>query len=367
MGLLHNILFVTKDVGGFQVAEPIAQESKKRGHTVTIIAEGLSAEEWKKAGWQLLFEGTKCFETEPFSINIDKILQTAKPSVIAVTYGAPINLEAQFANHAAKLKIPLAGLEDVWGAHIRIPAHFFNLILTLELGEEIIRQFTPEIRAKIVEIGSPFVSSILRNPLPQDIVARFKEATKGRRTILIAGDDDETQEYLHWTLASAARTKEKFLIIWRPHPRTFATDKDKEIWDFQIRLFREFRPDTIVSLPEIPDTRIIARLADATVSNYGTLLLASAAENKIPVRVRSARGDALMQKFTGTQEYPPVRIGDKEIGAVLEFDWEKPVDLSAMVFAKKAEVNAGQDKYIRRHGNASELAVNEIEALLASK
>lgn len=368
---MATIAFGTKDIGGFQVAEPIVRLAIERGHGVIIAAEGFSIAEWKKAGFGLHFEGTKDFASEPFEFNAEEFLKNHKPDAVVVTYGAPINIEEKLAQVATRYGAPLIGIEDVWGAALRIDPDMFDTILTQEFGREVLKELAPNTKAMIIETGSPFVASMMQNAVPPEIAEIFERRERHHRfTVLIAGDDDETQHYLHWALASIAKSRnsEAFLPIWRAHPRTFASEKDKEVWFHQVELWKAIRgTNQITTMPEIKDTRFIARLADITVSNYGTLFLASAVAGKIPVRVRSELGDALMKKYTGLDFYPMVRVGKRPIGAALEFDWGRPVDLCQHVLAKKDKLEGSQKKHLKFSANAAGNALDWIEELIRRK
>ncbi len=363
-----RLLFATKDVGGFQATEPIARVSKARGHTPIILAEGLSVQEWRNKNWELTFEGTKDFEKEPFDFDPKLAIEAAQLGAVIVTYGAPPNIEAKLAHAAAELKVPLIGIEDYIGGSRRINPGIFDLILTKEFGREAIATLSPGIKAKIVEIGSVFIASMLQTPIPSKIVEIFNRACGGRRAVLVAGNGHDTQYFLHWTLASAGISSEKVIVIVRHHPRTRGTEKDKEMWMLQQKLYAALKGDkAITMLPEIADTRFIARLADATVSNYGTLFEASAVGGHIPVRVSSPVCDAELLSESKLDFHPMVRVGKHEIGAALEFNWECPADLLAKVFSQRDKVVAAQRANFKFSRTAPEDAMNEIEKLAKSR
>lgn len=363
-----RLLFATKDVGGSQVAEPIARVAKACGHMPIIIAEGLSVQEWKAKGWGPIFEGTKDFKREPFEFDHRLAIELARPDVVVVTYGSPPNIEAKLAHTAAELKVPLVGIEDSWGVSRRINPYIFDLILTEEFGARVIAELSPGIKARVVETGSIFISDMLHNPVPQEIVKIFRSVCRSRRVILVAGNDHDTQHFLHWTLASAGISSVEVLVIVRYHPRTRGTAKDKEMWTLQQKLYAALKGErAITMLPEIADTRFIARLADATISNYSTLFKASAVGSHIPVRISSPVCDAELLSESGLPFHPMVRVGEKKIGAALEFDWERPVDLYDEVFSRRNDVCKAQRANFKFSTTVAEDAVDEIEKLVKTR
>jgi len=363
------ILFVTKDRGGFQVTEPIAEVALHRGHEVMIATEGFSIPEWKKTRYNLVFVGTKNFEEEPFAFNAHELLQSHRPDLVVSTYGQTPNIERQTVEAAKNLGMPCVGIEDGWGGSRRINPDLFSLILAQEFGKSVIEELCPGIKTPIVETGSPFVSSMMKNPVPDESVRAFNAVAQGRKTMLVAGNDWDTQYFLHWALSAVARSggPGKILPIVRMHPRTDGTEKDKECWMLQQKLFTALYGDnSIVTLADL-DTVHIARLADITVSNYGTLFLASSVERKIPVRVASPVCDAEMLRVSKIPFYPLIRVGTKEIGAVLEFDWEHPTNLWRDVFPKRDRVIRAQEENVKFSPTAAEDAMNEIEKLMGEK
>ncbi len=88
----NNILFVTKDKGGFQVAMPVAKLLRSE-YDLTIIAdpEGVTFDLWKQAGFNP--EIVNCLPQD-----VDMVVSTL---------GAPINLENQLSLEANQKNIPL--------------------------------------------------------------------------------------------------------------------------------------------------------------------------------------------------------------------------------------------------------------------
>lgn len=111
-----KILFVTKDMGGANVAIPVAEELRNRGHEVLAAAEGLSMEKWEKAGYHLALRG----QTNPDNndqmndpASVCYFLRQEKPHVVIATLGWPINAEQTFSVCANQMDIPLVWIEDV--------------------------------------------------------------------------------------------------------------------------------------------------------------------------------------------------------------------------------------------------------------
>ena len=80
-----TFLFVSKDMGGANVAIPLARLTSEASYRRVVIAEGLAADRYEDAGLRLYFKGTTNFSDEPFSLDARGIVERLKPTVVVTT------------------------------------------------------------------------------------------------------------------------------------------------------------------------------------------------------------------------------------------------------------------------------------------
>ncbi len=107
---MKKVLFVSKDMGGVNIAAPLADEFVRGGYSVIIIAEGLASAIFEKRGFSLYFKGSINFLEEPFTLDAMAVIKKINPDIIICTDGSPIHLEEKFGLAANCLKVPLVFL-----------------------------------------------------------------------------------------------------------------------------------------------------------------------------------------------------------------------------------------------------------------
>ncbi len=309
----RKILFVSKDMGGGNVLVPVAEVMRDECELV-VISEGLSARAWKKAGFELYFQGTADYRDEPFALNASRVIDKVKPDIVVVGLGSPINLEKNFAEAANVHGIPLVWIEDFWGGSFRNTASP-SMIFTLDhIGEDVIRRIPRFEKAPVSISGNLALNALQNFAIPEDLATRMKELKKP--TVLLAGGGTSTSSVIRVVVESLKGTPGDWTLIPRLHPK-WAERADSggktygEIWR---ELLFELG-DKVVEVAT-PNADALAMLCDMTVSPFSTLLLPSVVAKKIPVSIRTPEMIKDMSGQNGLTRYPLV-----EAGAVLEISY----------------------------------------------
>lgn len=310
-----TVVFVTKDVGGFNVACPVAQAIKDTGKiNVQIIAEGVSAERWKGAGWDLFMEGPKNFKETPDTIDEKEFIgQLSVGDVVVTTMGSPINLEDRFGRAANSRGITLVTIEDVWGSFTRSTA-IPQLLFTLDaFGEKLIRSTHEYDEAVVMIVGNPAVSNLV---VPEDLRARI-ECLRLRygRLVLFCGEGDGTGDLLRVALCSllAAKAKEDMVLIPRFHPKHIGNPVNRANWNGMLDLFELCsKPNQqVLCLNDVKNTDALAALCDITISGASTTLQHAAKNGRIAVAIETELTKSLLAPQVGGfyDRFPGVYLG----------------------------------------------------------
>ncbi len=276
-----KVLFVAKDMGGANVALPLAKVCRGKGDDVVVITEGLASAMFEKENFSLYFKGTINFSEEPFTLDAKKVLLKSRPQLIVCGHGGPINLEREFAIAANVLRIPLVAIEDFWNCSIRLEARP-DLVLTLdEYAASLAHKAYP--RAKIVIVGNPGVSMVGQiSCLPE--VDKLRERFDTVITYIGAGS--WTEEEIDFLLSCLKMTSGNWCIIPRFHPK-WETQLHPcgqpygKIWRQKIEVLGE----RVVYLDQIKSTDPIAASADITIASFSTLLTTAAAAGKVAISI----------------------------------------------------------------------------------
>jgi hypothetical protein len=349
------VLFVTKDKGGFNAAHPHALALKMAGHTVVIVAEGLSAEMWKQHGWQLDFEGTINFLKESSGCDPEGILAKTNPDVVVTTLGAPIHLESQFSNTANTLGIPLVWIEDVWGAHVRSDATPELIFCFDKIGGKIIQRKDCFKNTRIEVVGDFGLETIKNLAQISGTVANEITRLKQNYKYLVhlGGQGIFTSDLISILRDSVALTPGLCAVIPRLHPKY----KDTEHMAQWQQLLGSFPAGVSADIPGASSDQL-AVLCDVTWSTFGTGMRYAAYYGNMVVSVVTRASHEAMLRETGLDEYPLVTVG-----AAVEV--REPVDLDS-VMKKLPKVREAQKQYAKPDQFDGEKAVRAIEKIVRS-
>lgn len=354
---MATVLFITKDIGGFNAAYPNTQALRNAGHTVHVVAEGISGEKWEKQGYAPYFKGEVDFRKTPFACDVEGILTALKPDMVITTLGFPINLEARFSEAANRLGIPLGWIEDVWGAHTRSQTSPQLILCFDEIGKEIIGQKRDRFAKTHIETTGDFGLETMKNlaQIPAEMrqeVYRLKQTFK--YLVCLAGQGPFTSDMITFLKGSLDQTPELCAVIPRLHPKYKGTEHMAH-WQ---KLLESFPVNTIVDIPGISSDQL-AVLCDITWSTFGTGLRYAAYYGNMVVSVLTPATQAGMIEQTGLKQYPLATFG-----AAVEA--MGPVNLNILM-DQLPEVRKAQRKYAKPKPFSGEAAVRAIEAITLGK
>lgn len=215
-------LFISKDLGGADVAIPLARLARDKGHNVVVIAEDLAAREFQRAGFSLYYDGgiyDAQTQKREKRINPEAMLRDIKPSAVVATCGNPINLEGQLAKAANALGIPLVLLEDFWGGSCHVNANP-QLILTLDaIGADIIRKHRGDVPTAIV--GNHAVKDIASIRITDELQAKMEQLRSRFQHVLVfvGGGPEYTGPTIALLNTSLRQTTASWVLIPQFHPK----------------------------------------------------------------------------------------------------------------------------------------------------
>lgn len=294
-----HILLVTKDKGSFNFVEPGYRELIKRGHRVRIVAEGLSADLWPKTGAEIVQDGKELLH-----------------DVIVVGTSAPANLEQVYADFANVSGIPLVLAEDSFGASSRIDGDA-KLILTInDIAGDLIgkgRHKSTPWKA----VGSPAVATTGTTP-ELDVEYRALSGGLTRMVILYAGQGGPfTADILNKTLELVRSSQLPCTLVIKHHPKAHV-EVNEEMLRGAFVMESSFGTDEL------------ARIADYTISCFGTALNIAAANCKAPVCVWTPATERAFREQTGLEQHPlfepgMVAIATSETRNIVDLIWSDNV------------------------------------------
>jgi len=339
-----KILFVSKDMGGANVSIPLIKLAQKSGYSVEIVAEGLAVSKYEES------------RLKPYSseghLNSDakKVIEKLKPEIVITTLGVPINLEQDYGLAANDLGIPLVFLEDYWGAHVRSQAAP-DLILSIDEKAAEIARSRFNSAAKVVTIGNYAVNNALSLEIPDGV----RETIKGLRNrfgpvlLFTAGGVHVSDQIL--LLAACLKNTPNWVLVPRFHPKSvnLIGPSGKTFGEEWQGLLKEFG-EKVVYLQSEPIGPLVA-LADATLSDFSTLLTIALASGRSAVSIATAGVRETMKNETSFTSHPLV-----ETGLVKEIT--RPCDLTGYLARPDSEAIA---QYLQPY--EPEKALQAIEGL----
>lgn len=309
---IKHVLFVTKDVGGYNAVKLVYDALARMGHTSQVYAEGVSMERWLDADKPVTFNGTKNFLQEPFSFNAREELQKDLPDVVVVTMGSPINMENDCAIAAKEFGIPLVIVEDVWGTHARTRA-VPDLMFTIDsFGQSLIQKDTRYEHTRVLIAGNAGVNNLA---IPNDLRERMDALRfQHGRLILFCGEGDGTADLLRVALGSLMRVNEEFVLIPRFHPKHAGDPIKMSAWNGMLDLFERqslCAATHVLRLDDVKNTDALAALCDVTISGCSTTLMHAAKHGRLAVSVDTPLTRSLLSPQVGGmyERFPGIDLG----------------------------------------------------------
>ncbi len=274
-----HVLLVTKDKGSFNFVKPGFHELVRRGHRVRIVAEGLSTGLWASMGAEIVPDGKELLH-----------------DIIVVGTSAPTNLEQLYADFANVSGIPLVLAEDSFGACNRIDGDA-KLILTINtIAGAVIDRGGRHQGTPWKPVGSPAVSE--PGISPELVKEHYRLVGEFGKLVLYSGQGSPSSiDIFNKTveLIRASKRQDVVLVI-KHHPKA------------QIEVTEQMMQG--VQVKESPfGSDDLARIADYTMSCFGTALNVSAANGKTPVSVWTPGTEENFRKQTGLEKHPLFEAG----------------------------------------------------------
>ena len=311
------LLFVAKDMGSSNVTLDLALKCVAEGHEVHAVTEGLASKRYILGGITPRFVGTVNFKTEPFTLDVPKMLEALKPDVVVTGLGSPINLEGAFGVVSNALGMPLVECEDFWNGHSRSAANP-DLLLTLdEYAAELMRKSHPRTTVEIV--GNPGVAGYELAPEVVGLRRHFD------RVFVYPGGGDYTTDEIRFLAACLKQTSHNWCLIARFHQKWMKEKNPADgrpYGDMWKEMLQEFR-ERVVYLDSVKVTETIVAAADGTFSGFSTLLTTSAFHNCPTGSLHLPSVMASLKAQANLNEVPIVKLGCAHSLA-------EPVDLAGL-------------------------------------
>jgi len=341
----RKVLVVTKDIGGFKSAEPLAVALANSGCPINIIAEGKSVKLWEEARWSTKL--VRIIDSQNEDI-VKKITELA-PDVIVVTLGDPINLENKFANAANKLGIPLVFLPDIWGAETRSSANP-DLVLALDTYDaSLSKKMFPNAHMEVV--GYPFISGLVSETISRKVIDEVDELRKEYDGLVLLEGEGAYPDVIKMLRLSLKLDDKKYLVIPKLHPKL-----DRSIYtDIWLPELKKFPNGTVLEDCAVGADNLAA-LCDITFATFTLLLVVSAFYNRVPISAATRASQEHLLESTGLEHYPPVEAG-------VAVGIHEPTPLSTLLTAKERAKMEGRQKKFFRPFN-SQKAIKAMEELI---
>ncbi|MDQ7815033.1 MAG: hypothetical protein RDU25_04500 [Patescibacteria group bacterium] len=321
--MARKIVFVTKDKGGYEVSFPLAEELKRRGNEISIMAEGVSVAQWGAAGYTVDFVGSFDFQREPYAVDVKAELTRLGAELVISTMGSPINLEAKCGQAANELGIPLVIMEDVWGTSRRMPCSA-DMAFTLDsYGENLMRELPRFQKTEIIIMGNAALNSF---QVPSVMKAHMELLrAKFGTVVMFAGEGDGTTELLALTLLSLDASGQPYAFIPRFHPKYLDIPQNRALWEGVVAEFfmKTTRGIVYTGFDASTDSRALAAMADVTVSGSSTALLYAAKHGRAAVSISTALTRRLLGEQVAYDKYPGIKLG-------IAVELNMPCDLIAL-------------------------------------
>lgn len=279
-------------MGGFRSVRPIADELRKE-HQITVVAEGISLEEWRSAGY------APSQETESLP-NVD---------IAVITAGHPIFLEAKVAEALRGVGVPQVWVEDFWGNSARLPGVGPELLITLDAcGTALARQDHRFAASKILEVGNLAVNQFEVPTDVEDLVAGLRE--EFGKLVLFLGQGWDTVDMLGVLFSSLTDVKERYALIPRWHPKRLPEGGHAILWPKMMDIFATSAYGTkILDLNSVKSTDALASCCDIVISGSSTGLLYAAKAGKVAVSISTPVTRASLGAQVAFDRWPGIEAG----------------------------------------------------------
>lgn len=312
-----KVLFVTRDKKPGMIAVKIAEELWCNGIEISIVAEGLSVAEWKKAGLDdgIIAEGPLDIKA-PWDISPKDVFYDVQPDVVVCGLSSPIRSEAWFAvgarNPECSSGVPLVVLDDNWGATYQCPVQA-DLVLTIDqLGARLV-EGNPMYKGHEyrVEIIGDLSATAANEPVSQATIDAFNTAKGDAEYAFLLCSQKwlESEDIMTIALGSCARSLDagaKLVVIPRFHPG--AKDGDRAFWSGRMSEFGDRYHGVVQEIIDTPElthsTDHLATLADGVFAATGSALRAAAYAGKISFCVWSQQIAKKLLFECGIERHP---------------------------------------------------------------
>ena len=319
---------MSKDKGASQYTIPLAASLKRLGFTVVIVAEGVAAGEFKKAGYSLYFEGSFDFTREPFEYDEIRMLEDIKPKILVVGHSWPINMERTFGHAANQFGIPVVLSADGPGVHflsdeklalVLCDEAYTQALIKRDLGSTV---RTVLVGSCAVKEGRELIVSAKAKETISSLRERFHELY-----LFVGGHPGPTTAELRLLVDALESRPGPWGVIARHHLK-FAPNLAGDTGKTYDQVWREIlaRLGDRVIWPNQGDfsgEELVAS-ADVVFSGRSTLLLTAAARGIRAVSLRTPETLANNKKVLGLDEISAVASG-------YAVAMEKPTDLERVL------------------------------------
>ena len=261
------------------IAVKFAQAADK--DEIIVAAEGLSIDLWERAHFKIALKGPKDFREEAFDLQprVHALIERAKPDLIVVCAGSPVNFEREFAFAGNAAGIPVVLLNDFWNGAIRLqsPDHGYPSLFAVVAIDEHDALLAQKIYkdAHVFVGGNPGVVDVL---VPLALKMRLRELRE-KHDALIVFAGASTFDDLDLCVRSMEKTPGA--LIPRFHPKRLGELIDDgrrtrgDRWNEMIASLEA--QDRIVRMDDLKSTDPLAVEADVTCAGFSTSLTTAAA------------------------------------------------------------------------------------------
>lgn len=279
-----------RDIGAGDAVSPILLELRRRGHETILFVEKGGKAEGRVAHPAVIIQTIE---------EIDSVLSSIRPSIVVIGLSSPRYLEAVFEENARSLGIPVVHAEDYLKAFDR-SALQADLILSIdETAAMLARQSCPD--SKVVVVGFAGIMPIVPRESMRQEFDRVRRETGAK--ILFCGDADpaDSESTIRLLVESILLTKTRVRLIFSPHPKyapiVVAPGRTQgDVLQDTITPLRE--KGLLMQCPQDANGDEVAVLADATCSNYSTLLGRAAAAGKMAITFRTPEATKNFKEVT---------------------------------------------------------------------
>ncbi len=320
--MAKKCLVVTKDIGGFQAVRPVADLLKQRGHSVSVVAEGLSLAKWEEAGYGVCggapMEGALDTKTLIRSdLDPETIIRRIAPDFVLASAGSPIGLELTVCSVAKSLHVPVVVVNDIWGSDQRLKGVMPNVVCTLDQEDtRLAAGYYGPGKVNIVETGSPTFDTFVGQAVPSNHALR-NVTSNFQKVVYVLGQDASTTAYLKGVFEAVAGESNTLVIVGF-HPKFLPMPEFCMQW---LQIVKAAKVPVIWTT-NIVTSRQYMWYSDIVVSCYSTGLVEAALMGKLAVSWVSDVGRQKMAAaLGGLTQFPLVAYGGAcQVSNVEEFN-----------------------------------------------